>query len=152
LSRSWTTRPRRAGEPDDAYTFVDEKTFRDRIDAGGFLEWAQVLGEYYGTPVPDAGDLDVVLEIDVQGAEKVLERCDNVVCVLLLAPSREVQEQRLRGRGDDEEHVRLRLELGEREVEMGRRFAHDVVVNDDVDRATDELAAIVEQSRQRFSA
>ena len=128
------------------------ESFRARIDEGGFLEWAIILGEYYGTPVPDAGDRDVVLEIDVQGAERVRERCENVVCVLLLAPSREIQEQRLQMRGDDADHVRRRIELGEHEVEAGRGFADAVVINDDLERATAELAAIVEESRQRFAS
>jgi guanylate kinase len=111
-----------------------------------------VLGEYYGTPVPDAGDQDVVLEIDVQGATRVRDRCEHVVCVLLLAPSRAAQEERLRGRGDDEAHVAKRLQLGEHEVEVGRQFADAIVINDDLERATAELAAIVEASRQRFSS
>jgi guanylate kinase len=153
LSRSWTTRPRRPGEREDAYTFVDREEFILHAKAGGFLEWATVLGEYYGTPIPEAPPgHDVVLEIDVQGAEQVLARgVDDVVCVLLVPPSRDEQEARLRGRGDSEEHVLRRLELGQRELELGREIADAVVVNDDIDRAADELAAIVESGRQRGS-
>ncbi len=153
LSRSWTTRPRRRGEAEDAYTFVDEETFRRRIDAGGFLEWARVLDHYYGTPVPEDEDgRDLVLEIDIQGARQVLERARDVVCVLLDAPSRAVQEERLRNRGDDEAHIQARLALGEREMAEGRLFADAVVINDNLEQATRELAAIVEASRQRFSS
>ena len=149
LSRSWTTRARRVGEDEDAYTFVDTATFLERVAAGGFLEWATVLGEHYGTPTPDAPPgHDVVLEIDVQGAAQVLERCDGVVAVLLVPPSRAEQEQRLRRRGDRPEHVEGRLELGEHEIERGRQLAHAVVVNDDLERAVEELAAIVADARR----
>jgi DNA-directed RNA polymerase omega subunit len=75
LSRSWTTRAQRPGERDDAYTYVDRATFEQRVAGDGFLEYAEFLGNLYGTPWPDAGDdHDVVLEIDVQGAAQVLER------------------------------------------------------------------------------
>jgi guanylate kinase len=149
LSRSWTTRPRRPGEADDAYTFVGKEQFIAHAKAGGFLEWATVLGQYYGTPVPDPPPgHDVVLEIDIQGAEQVLERCTDVVCVLLVPPSREDQEARLRGRGDSDEHVRRRLELGEVEFARGQRIADKVVVNDDLDRTVDEFAGIVESARR----
>jgi len=149
LSRSWTTRARRPGEDEGAYTFVTKDAFLEHAKAGGFLEWATVLGEYYGTPYPDAPPgHDVVLEIDVQGAEQVLERCSPVVCVLLLPPSREDQERRLRGRGDSEDHVGRRVELGELELERGRRIADAIVVNDDLDETVDELAAIIEAARR----
>jgi len=148
LSKSWTTRARRPGETDDDYTFVDLATFEERIASGGFLEWATVLGEYYGTPVPEVPDgRDLVLEIDVHGAEQVLEKASDVCVVLLVPPSRADQEARLRGRGDSEDHVRRRLELGEKEIEIGRRIACHVVVNDDVERALGELGAIIESSR-----
>lgn len=152
LSRSWTTRPRRPGEAEDAYTFVGREEFLLRAKEGGFLEWATVLGEYYGTPLPDPPDgQDLVLEIDVQGAQQVLERCgrDRVVCVLLVPPSREDQAARLRGRGDPEAQVQRRLALGEAELEAGRSFADAIVVNDDIDRAVEELAAIIERARRR---
>lgn len=153
LSKSWTTRPPRAGETDDDYTFVDRDTFLERAKSGGFLEWATVLGEYYGSPMPEIeAGRDLVLEIDVQGAEQVLERAraaggEDVRVVLLLPPSRQEQEARLRGRGDAEEHVRRRLVLGDEEVQVGRRIADYVVVNDDVERTLDELTAIIGGSR-----
>jgi guanylate kinase len=107
-----------------------------------------VLGEYYGTPIPDPPEgADVVLEIDVEGARQVLERAPNVVTILLLAPSREAQEERLRARGDSEAHVKRRLELGEREVELGKTLADVVVVNDDLETTLAELRAIIEASR-----
>lgn len=110
-----------------------------------------MLGEYYGSPLPDPPPgRDVVLEIDVQGAQQVLEGSDGpVLCVLLVPPSPEEQAARLRGRGDSEEQVRRRIELGAEEIDAGKRFVDAVVVNDDVERATNELAAIVESARRR---
>ncbi len=146
LSRSWTTRRRRPGEPADSYVFVDRGRFEARVREGGFMEWAELPanGELYGTPWPDApAGTDVVLEIDVQGAAQVLDRNPDAVVVLVVAPSVEEQAARMRARGDPEEHVAGRLALGRREEEQGRRLASHVVVNDDLDRAVDELAGIL---------
>jgi guanylate kinase len=144
LSRSWTTRPRRASEAPDAYTFVDRGRFEEKIAAGGFLEWAEFLGHLYGTPVPDAPPgCDIVLEIDLQGARQVRAVQPDALVVLLLPPSPEVQKDRLRRRGDDEAEVARRLALGAEEERIGRALASFVVVNDDVDRAVSELAGIL---------
>jgi guanylate kinase len=153
LSRSWTTRERRPGEPEDAYTYVDRDAFEARIDAGGFLEHAEFLGERYGTPTPDdlPDGVDLVLEIDVQGAAQVLERSPDALLVLLVAPSRQVQTERLRGRGDPEEAVRRRLAKGDEEVERGRDLGAVEVVNDDLDRAVAELASIIDAARAQRS-
>ncbi|MGH9063058.1 MAG: guanylate kinase [Acidimicrobiales bacterium] len=148
LSRSWTTRPRRDGEAEGAYVFVDAETFRARVEAGGFLEWARFLGHLYGTPIPDApaGD-DVLLEIDVQGARQVLAACPGAVAILVVAPTAEDQAVRLRARGDDEAHVESRLALGRDEEREARALASHVVVNDELERAVSELAGIVEAYR-----
>ena len=150
LSRSWTTRPRRAGEPEDAYHFVDEDAFEEHARADGFLESATVFGHRYGTPVPDAPPgHDVLLEIDVQGASQVRERRPDAVVILVVAPSPEAQQERLRTRGDDEATITRRVAAAEREEAAGRQLADHVVVNDDLSRATDEVAAIVESHRNR---
>ena len=149
LSRSWTTRPRRTGEPADAYVFVDREAFDAHIEAGGFLEWAEVFGNRYGTPWPEPPEgYDVLLEIDVQGAAHVKSRHPEAVVVFVEAPSRQAQERRLRGRGDREDLIAGRLAAAPEEERAGRALADYIVVNDDLDRAIEEVAAIVESRRQ----
>ncbi|HEY1831740.1 MAG TPA: guanylate kinase [Acidimicrobiales bacterium] len=150
LSRSWTTRPPRPGEADrNAYKFVDRPTFEAAIAEGRFYEWAEFLGNLMGTPVfnPPPG-ADVLLEIDIQGARQVLEHQPDATVILLLPPSFEILEQRLRARGDDEEHVQRRLRVGEQEVGQGREIASYTVVNDTLGQALADLAAIVERTRK----
>jgi guanylate kinase len=148
LSRSWTTRARRPGEADDAYVFVDRPTFEARVGKGGFFEWAEFLGNLYGTPIPDppAGS-DVLLEIDLQGARQVREKQEDAVLILLTVPSAEVQMTRLRARGDDEAHVQRRLAAGAEDERQGRLIANAEVVNDDLVQATAEVAGIVDRYR-----
>jgi guanylate kinase len=146
LSRSWTTRKRRPQEAEDAYVFVDRQRFEAQIAAGGFLEWAEFLGNLYGTPWPEPpAGRDVVLEIDLQGARQVRDRHPEAVLVLLVPPSRDVQEQRLRKRGDPDARVRERLAIARQEEDEGRLIADHVVVNDDVNRAVEALAGIVKR-------
>jgi len=115
----------------------------------GFLEWAEVFGHRYGTPWPEPpADDDVLLEIDVQGAAQVRGRHPEAVVVFVEPPSREAQEARLRGRGDREELIARRLAAAPEEERAGRALADHVVVNEDLDRAIEEVAAIVESHRQ----
>jgi guanylate kinase len=153
LSRSWTTRKQRPGESDDAYTFVDKDTFFARRDAGGFLEWVELLPDYFmGTPLPEPPPgKDMILEIDIRGAQQVRDKYPDAVVVLVLPPSRQELERRMRKRGDPEALIRARLELGEAEEEQGRELADHVIVNDDLDRAVDELAGIVNEHRSQES-
>jgi guanylate kinase len=148
LSRSWTTRSRRPGEEEDAYVFVDRPTFEAAIEAGRFFEWAEFLGNFYGTPVtePEPGR-DVLLEIDLQGARSVRRLRPDATLILLTAPSPDVQEARLRARGDDEAHIAKRLRTGAAEEREGRAIADAVVVNHDVVRTTDQVAGIVDRYR-----
>lgn len=147
LSKSWTTRPVRPTEDGTEYHFVDRATFERAIADGEFLEWAEFHGHLYGTPRPASGDRDVLLEIEVQGAEQVLAQDPSAVVILVLAPSMEQLEERLRGRGDADEHVQKRLASAPLELAKGHAIATHVVVNDDVDRASSEILSILEGLR-----
>ena len=148
LSRSWTTRARREGESEDAYVFVDKAAFQERIDQGGFLEWTEFLGNFYGSPSPsvDAG-LDIVLEIELHGAQQVKERHPEAILVFVQPPSREEQRRRLQGRGDTDDHVQLRLKKAEDEERLGAEQADVVIVNDDLERAVAEIQGIIGAAR-----
>jgi guanylate kinase len=156
LSVSATTRPPRPGETDGTdYYFVDDEDF-DRMVAGGeMLEWAEVFhGHRYGTPSGpvglhrDAGN-DVVLEIDVEGARWVRERVPDAVMILLEPPSRAELERRLRSRGTESDaSIAERLAKADWELSQRSLFDH-VVVNDELARASTQVAAIIESSRVR---
>lgn len=148
LSRSWTTREQRPSETDEAYVFTSADAFDERISAGGFLEWTEFLGNYYGTPTPDADDeRDLVLEIEVDGAQQVKRVAPEAMLIFVMPPSREEQERRLRGRGDVDHKVHARLKKAEEEEPIGRRLADHVVVNDDLETTIDEMLAIIDTAR-----
>jgi guanylate kinase len=149
LSRSWTTRSRRPGESNEAYVFVSRQAFEEHRDQGGFLEWTEFLGNYYGTPVPDFGtSRDIVLEIEVDGAQQVKVRHPESVLIFILPPSRDEQRRRLIGRGDPVEQVLERLRKAEEEEPVGLALADHSVVNDDLERTLDELMSIIESVRK----
>lgn len=148
LSRSWTTRAQREAEPDDAYVFSDRSEFERHVAEGGFLEWTDFLGNYYGTPMPaPPPGRDVVLEIELQGAKQVRDRHPDALLIFVLPPSREEQQQRLTGRGDAPDKVVERLRKAEDEEPEGRLLADHVVVNDDLEATIAEMTAIIEQER-----
>jgi guanylate kinase len=149
LSRSWTTRTPRPGERErHAYVFVDRDTFEKAVDEGGFFEWASFLDYLVGTPIPSPPPgADVLLEIDVQGAEQVLAQRPDATVIMLLPPSSEIQAARLAARGDDDHHIRRRVELGRAEIERGTKIAAHTVVNDDLVQALAELTAIIDGTR-----
>ena len=152
LSRSWTTRPRRPGEDPGAYVFVDRDKFLARVADHGFLEWTEfpANGHLYGTPMPEESPgRDLLLEIEVDGAGQVKDLKPDAVLIFVVAPTVGDQETRLRNRGDAEEDVRRRLELGRQETAVGHRLADHIVVNDDVDRAAAEVADIITSRRTR---
>jgi guanylate kinase len=148
LSRSWTTRDRRPGERDDAYVFVTRDEFVARRDADGFLEWTEFLGNFYGTPQPDpTSDRDLVLEIEVDGAQQVKSRFPESILIFVLPPSRDEQRRRLIGRGDPDDKVVARLRKAEDEEPVGRALADHVVVNDDLERTVAEMLQIIGSRR-----
>ena len=150
LSRSWTTRARRPSEREDAYVFVDRPAFERRLADGGFLEHNEFLGNLYGTPLPEPGaGQDVLLEIDVNGAAQVLERDDEALVIFLVAPSLQQQRARLEGRGDPPDAVEQRLATSAVEAALAARLGARVVVNDDLDRAVDEVRSIISSQRAR---
>lgn len=150
LSRSWTTRERRPGESEDAYVFTSRDRFEMHRDAGGFLEWTEFLGNYYGTPTPDlVSNQDIVLEIEVDGAQQVKVRHPDSVLIFVLPPSRDEQRRRLIGRGDPDHKVHERLRKAEEEEPVGLALADFRIVNDDVERTVDELVEIIESLRSR---
>jgi guanylate kinase len=155
LSVSVTTRPPRPTEVDGVdYFFVDEDAFDRMIEAGELLEWAEIVGHRSGTPRVFVEDRlsegrDVILEIDVVGASFVRKRIPEAVLIFVDPPSLEELERRLRGRGTEtEDAIRLRLETAAWELEQRSWFDH-VIVNDDLQRATEQVAAIIEVSRSR---
>lgn len=117
------------------------------------MEWVELLPDYFmGTPLPDPPPgKDIVLEIDIRGAQQVRDRYPDAVVVLVLPPSHGELERRMRKRGDSEELIRARLELGRAEEAQGREIADHVLVNDDLDRAVKELAGIVSAHRSQES-
>ena len=155
MSRSYTSRQARSGERDGVdYNFISRDRFDAMIGEGAFLEWADVFGNYYGTSAADteallSGGLDVVLVIDVQGARQVRSRGIETVGIFVLPPSAAVLEQRLRGRSkDSEDQVRKRLEVACREVDEFAQYEY-VVVNDELEAASERLATIVQAERAR---
>jgi guanylate kinase len=154
-SRSYTSRKARAGERDGVdYNFIERPKFEAMAAQGGFLEWADVFGNLYGTGRADTEALlargdDVVLVIDVQGARQVRARVPEAVGVFLLPPSFETLEVRLRGRCQDEETaIRRRLATARAEVSAVGEYEY-VVINDELTRCVGELCAIVTAERAK---
>lgn len=156
FSVSHTTRSPRPGEKDGRdYFFVDTQEFealRDRTPSG-FLEWAEVHGNFYGTgregvEEQRAAGLDVILDIDVQGAEQVRRAADPVT-VFIAPPSLDELSRRLRGRGsEDEKSIDLRLKNAEREMGAAADYEY-LIVNDVLDEAVESLRSILIAERLR---
>ena len=150
FSVSVTTRPIRDGEEDGRdYRFVDEEEFLARKDRGEFLEWAKVHGRYYGTLRADieealAKGLNVLLEIDVQGAEQLRDCGLPYVSLFVKPPSLDILRDRLRRRGtESEEEMALRLKIVEEEISRAGSYDH-VVVNDDLEQTIAEVESILD--------
>jgi guanylate kinase len=158
LSVSATTRPPRPGERGGVdYHFMTPEEFDRHVAAGDFVEHATYSGNRYGTLRSDLkrrleSGAGVVLEIEVQGARQVRAAIPDAVAVFIAPPSREALRARLIGRGtDSRDQVDARLATAERELEAQPEFAH-VVVNDRLEEAIDELAAIVRSAMGRAQA
>ncbi|MCD6393206.1 MAG: guanylate kinase [Planctomycetes bacterium] len=152
LSLSMTTRPKSKREVDGKdYRFVSRAEFERRIEKDEFLEYAEVFGNYYGTPRENAqaafdDGKTVILEIDVQGALKVKQICPEAIMVFLLPPSQNDLAGRMngRGRGEDEKTARLRLDTASREIAAAWQYYDNMVINDDLEQAINEVIGIIE--------
>lgn len=148
-SISATTRSPRAGEVDGKnYYFLTREEFERRIEAGDFLEYADVYGNYYGTPLGEiekrlsAGE-DILLEIDTQGALNVMEKCPDALFIFLLPPSIAELERRIKGRGTETaESLAKRLGSARAEIAIGKKYNY-VVVNDTVKNAVARIQSII---------
>jgi guanylate kinase len=155
FSVSYTTRPPRGNEQDGQdYYFVTREDFESRIAQGEFLEWAQVFGHYYGTHQGEleraaAAGADLVLDIDVKGARQLKKKIRAAVAIFVLAPSRQILEQRLRARSQDSEPViKRRLRGAAREISKYRQYDY-VLVNREVEASVETLVSIVRATRSR---
>jgi guanylate kinase len=155
FSVSYTTRAPRPGERDgESYRFVARDEFLAMRDAGRLLEWAEVFGNFYGTPrsVLEAAQQrghDLVLDIDVQGAAQLKKQLPDAVTVFILPPSRAELEKRLRSRSLDADAV-IRRRLRDARREIANYSAYDyVLVNDQLDRAAERLKGILLAERCR---
>lgn len=148
VSVSHTTRPMREGEVDGQdYHFIDESRFSAMVEQGDFLEHAQVFGNYYGTSKQSIeaqllSGKDVILEIDWQGARQIRQRMNDSKSVYILPPSISALKQRLSNRGQDTDEV-IDARMREAVSEMSHYGEFDyIVINDDFDEATEQLASI----------
>jgi guanylate kinase len=155
FSVSYTTRPPRGHERSgESYHFISRAEFEERIARDEFLEHAEVFGNYYGTHrgvLEDAGNQkkDLVLDIDVQGAAQLKGRLPEAVTIFVLAPSRQILEQRLRARSEDADAV-IERRLHDAAQEIRNYSAYDyVVINRDLNQSAETLAAIVRAERAR---
>ena len=148
-SISMTTRPPRVGEVEGVdYYFVSREEFETRIKADAFIEWAQFVGHYYGTPRDKVEaqlslGKEVVLEIEVQGALQVRERMSDGVFIFIAPPNKEVLYRRLLRRGTESgDVIQKRMDKAEREFPLAHKYDY-IVVNDEVTNAADRILAII---------
>ena len=157
VSVSHTTRPPREGEIHGThYYFVQPSKFQQLIKEGAFLEYAQVFDNYYGTSIEGVNLLreqgyDVILEIDIQGAEQVRRSLPDAYSIFILPPSFEILAQRLNGRGTDAPAIiAKRLDKARAEIEQAFLFDY-IVINDDLVKAEMDLLHIIKGNRLKLS-
>ena len=157
LSISMTTRDPRFGEQEGVhYFFRTREEFEQTIANDGFLEYAEYNGNYYGTPIAPIQrwlyeGKNVILEIEVQGAEKVMDKREDLVSIFLAVPSMEELEHRLRGRGTEtDEVIERRLAAAKQELTRVPRYQY-VVLNDEVEQAVARINTIIDAENLRYS-
>jgi len=155
FSISLTTRPPRANEREgEDYFFVSPNVFQEKVERGEFLEWAEVLGNCYGTPnknitILGTEGIDLILDVDTQGARRVVEKIDAAILIYLLPPSLKSLQERLMKRGlDSPERIQFRLANARRDMEEARWY-HYVIVNNRIEETAEELKAIIMAERCR---
>lgn len=155
FSVSHTTRPPRPGETDGVeYHFVSREAFETLRKERRLLEWAEVHGHFYGTTSAEyeraqAEGVDLLLDLDVQGAAQVRLKLPDAVTVFILPPSYADLERRLRGRGqDDDATIRRRLEAAREEMEVFTTYDH-ILINDDLEGCVEDLKSVIRAARRR---
>ena len=160
FSVSYTTRPQRANERDgEDYHFISPSLFQKMVDRDEFLEWAEVLGNRYGTARKNmhllkSEGIDLILDIDTQGAKQVVEQIEPAILIYILPPSLESLQERLTKRGlDSLERIRFRLANARRDMEDAHGY-HYVILNDRIEETVEKLKAIIvaERCRKRKNA
>ncbi len=154
LSVSLTTRPRSDSEIDGQdYWFISDAEFHEKAASGGFLEYAEVFGNLYGTPKDKveqmlAAGKTVILEIDVQGARQVKAVYPDAVMIFILPPTAKVLAERLKGRGrDDLDTAEERLDGASAEIAAAWQYYEQMVINEDLQQAVDECVQIIRNAR-----
>ncbi len=155
FSVSFTTRLPRPNEREgEDYHFVSHAVFQRMVEKNEFLEWAEVLGNRYGTPRPDlkkleSEEIDLILDVDTQGAKKAMKEIDQPILIYLLPPSLKVLRERLLNRGVDSlEMVKFRLSNARKDIEEAYWY-HYVIVNDRIGEAIEKLKSIIISERCR---
>ncbi len=157
ISISMTTRQKRDGEIDGThYYFVDKDYFEKKIESGSVLEHAEYNGNLYGTPKEPVDEMlkagkAVILEIEVQGAEKIRKLYPDVISIFLMPPSMRVLEERLRGRNtEDEETINHRLVIAREEIRRASEYDY-IVINDTLENAVAQIETIIDAERLKTS-
>ena len=152
FSVSMTTRAMRPGEVNGRdYYFVSKEEFQKNIDNGNLLEWAEFVGNRYGTPKDKVEEMreqgkNVFLEIETKGTATVLKKCPDAISIFLMPPSMEALEARIRGRRTEaEEVIQERLAKARSELPLASKYKH-VVLNDTIERASEEIASIIKEA------
>ncbi len=149
FSVSFTTRPIRNGEVDGVdYFFVDQNTFTEMVKEGKFAEWAKVHGNLYGTPIDNIKDtnekgVDILLDIDVQGAEQLKQKFPDAIFIFVVPPSMKVLRKRLEMRNSEKkDDISLRLNVVKYEIQKSKEYDY-IIINDDMDAAGKTIESII---------